>query len=147
MTFERIVMGYIEIVFERLNKLFVTNAENKYTMKKLCGNRPQFKNFLYHLEAMDVNRLGGNLQEDKRYFSGKHKLYGFKTEVSPRPNGIAVSCSKHYPGSVSDLSIMPIMSEMHEDRLENGMYRNIIGRTDFVSNIPKSQGCPYGQGI
>ena len=58
------------------------------------------------------------MQEGKKYFIGKHKLYGFKTEVSVRPNGIAVACSKHYPGFVCDLNSMHIMSEMHEDRFE-----------------------------
>ena len=30
------------------------------------------------------------------------------------PSGLAVSCSKHYPGSISDLEIMQRMRRVHE---------------------------------
>ena len=98
-------------------------ADHMYSMSALRSNKTQFKYFPYALEAIDVtfqeaNRPSGNMQEGKKYFSGKHKLYGFKTEVTVRPNGIAVACSQHFPGSVSDLHIMQRMSEAHEDRLE-----------------------------
>ena len=70
-----------------------------------------FQNIPFCLKAIDVtfqqaNRPSGNMQEGKTYFSGKRKLYGFKFEVAVRANGISCAFSKHFPGSVSDISIM-----------------------------------------
>jgi len=53
-----------------------------------------------------ANRPSGNLQEGKRYFSGKHELYGFKQEVLVLPTGLAINLTKHHPGSVADIEIM-----------------------------------------
>lgn len=72
------------------------------------------------------------MQEGKKYLSGNHKLYGCKTEVSVRPNGMAVSCSAHYPGSVEDISIMQEILENHRTRLENS---NIESEFDDESGI------------
>eukprot|EP00171_Calliarthron_tuberculosum_P022852 IDg22852t1 len=82
-----------------------------------------FKNYKYAVEAIDVtfqqtNRPFGNMAEGKKYFSGKHKLYGYKVEVSVRPNGLAAAYSKHYPGSVSDITILTKRMEEHKWRLE-----------------------------
>jgi len=54
----------------------------------------------------------------KRYFSGKHKLYGYKMELTVRSNGLASSYSKHYPGSVSDFNIFKQRLEKHKRRLK-----------------------------
>lgn len=45
------------------------------------------------------------MQEGKVYFVGKYKLYRFKTEVSAIPDGLAIGCTRHYPGSTSDWTI------------------------------------------
>ena len=45
------------------------------------------------------------MQESKVYFWGKHKLYGFKVEVSIRSKGIDYGFSKLYIASVSDSKI------------------------------------------
>eukprot|EP00171_Calliarthron_tuberculosum_P002383 IDg2383t1 len=58
----------------------------------LCGNT----------SPQQASRPYGNMQESKVYISGKHKLYGFKVELSVRPNGLAVDFSTHCPGSVSE---------------------------------------------
>ena len=97
-TFEKLVMGYIKMLENHLYTMFVKKADHMYNMSTLRSNKAQFKYFPYALEAIDVtfqeaNRPSGNMQEGKKYFSGKHKLYGFKTEVTVRPNGIAVACS------------------------------------------------------
>lgn len=49
---------------------------------------------------------------------GKLKLSGFKVEITVRPNGIATSFSKHYPGSVSDLPIFSERVGKHRIRLK-----------------------------
>ena len=82
-----------------------------------------FKNFPFCLEAVDVtfqevNRPSGNMQEGKVYFSGKHKLYGYKVEVAVRPNGTASGFSKHYPGSFSDVPILYNRIKIHKCRLK-----------------------------
>ena len=40
-------------------------------------------------------------------------MYGYKTEVSVLPNGIAVACSVHDPGSASDLTMFRNMFHSH----------------------------------
>lgn len=77
-----------------------------------------FSNFKYARYATDVtfhqtNRPTGNMQEGKEYYSGKHKLYGYKTEVSVLPNGQAIGCTKPYPGSVSDIDIFFANEDFH----------------------------------
>lgn len=67
------------------------------------------------------------MQEGKKYFSGKHKLYGFETEASVLPNGLALFSSKHYPGSVSDIDIMSRNRELHNESLLKGE-----GETDLT---------------
>ena len=69
-----------------------------------------FMHYLFAKFATDVtfqqaNRSLGNHQEAKVFFSGKHKLYGYKCEVSVLPLGIACFATAHYPGSVSDIDI------------------------------------------
>ncbi len=102
---------------------FVRKYDETFSMNVLQDRDTIFGNFPYALEAVDVtfqqaNRPSGKMQEGKRYSSGKHKLYGFKVEVSARPNGIASSFSSHYPGSVSDLSIIHERIELCKSRLK-----------------------------
>ena len=58
------------------------------------------------------------MQEGKVYYSEKHKLYGYKVEVSIRPNEISSAFTEHYPGSVSDIEIMHKRLHLHKCRLE-----------------------------
>ena len=102
---------------------FVTKYDAHFSMDELQEKGTLFQNFPFCLEAIDVtfqqaNRPSGNMQEGKVYFSGKHKLYGYKVEVAVRPNGIASDFSKHYPGSVSDVSILYDRIKSHQCRLE-----------------------------
>ncbi len=66
------------------------------------------------------------------YFSGKYKLYGYKTEVSVRPNGLAVARSAYHPGSVADLNIMHHMSEFHEHSLEKSEAETSYDESDIL---------------
>ena len=122
-TFEKLVMGYINVLENNLYTVFEKNADHMCSMSTLRSNKTQFKYFSYALEAIDLtfqeaNRPTGNMKEGKKHSSRKHRLYGFKKEATVRPKGIAVSCSQRFPGSVSDLKIMQRMSESHEDRPE-----------------------------
>lgn len=69
------------------------------------------------IEAVDAtfqqaNRPSWNMQEGKKYSSGKQK--------SVCPNGFAASFSAHYLGSVSDISIISRSIEKHRFRTEKG---------------------------
>lgn len=82
----------------------------KVTMEGQRAKQQQFSNFPYALYALDVkfqpaHRPTGRFGEQLRYFSAKHKLYGFKIECAVVKPGIAIHVSRHYPGSTSDLSI------------------------------------------
>lgn len=70
-----------------------------------------FSKSKYARYAVDVtiqqrNRPSGKVVERKLYFYVKHKLYEYKGEFSVILNGLANGCTKHYPGSVSDLYII-----------------------------------------
>ena len=106
LTFEKMINRVIDIVEPVLFKKMVT----KPPMSDQEKNNLQFQNFPYCYAAHDVKfqpsyRPGGRFTEVKRYFSGKHKLYGLKWECSVVPPGLAVHVSKHYPGAVADLNI------------------------------------------
>lgn len=121
-TFERLIMGFVLNVSEYIYKHFVVDNENEFRMAELMKNRQQFSHFKCARYATDVTfqmafRPSGNIQEGKKYYSGKHKLYGYKVEVSVLPNGLALCCSKHYPGSVSDLEIFQRMRNVHSKYL------------------------------
>ena len=62
------------------------------------------------------------MQEGKRNFSGKHKMYGYKMEVAGLPNGFAAACNSHFPGS--DISILM-------QCLDEIKWMSIIYRTDL----------------
>lgn len=69
-----------------------------------------FKHYPCACYAVDVtlqqlNRPSVLLEEVKKSFSGKYKLYGYKVEVSGLPIWIAVHCTSHYPGSVAGIHI------------------------------------------
>ena len=110
-TFERLVIGFLQVILPEVKRRFIEPVADMYTMCALQEDKKDFKDFSFAIEAIDVafqqsNRPSGNMQEGKVYFSGKHKLYGYKMEVAVRPNGLASWCSKHYPGSVSDIGIL-----------------------------------------
>lgn len=122
-TFERLISGFMKVAAPELVAIFVEPTAAKYTMECLKEKRCTFRHFPFAAEAIDVtfqqaNRPSGNMQEGKKYFSGKHKLYGYKVEVAVRPNGLASAFSAHYAGSVSDISIMTRRVQEHKFRLE-----------------------------
>eukprot|EP00171_Calliarthron_tuberculosum_P023745 IDg23745t1 len=93
-TFQRMITGFMDKIRDYRVERFVSRFARTVTMEYCVDTRQMFKNHVYALEVVDVkfqqaNRPSGNMQEGKVYFSGKHKLYGFKVEVSERPNGLA----------------------------------------------------------
>lgn len=109
-TFEKLIYGFLSCISEVLYSTFVDEFRERATMARAVQQGKLFTEFPYCMYATDVtfqqtNRPSGNIQEAKLYFSGKHKLYGYKTEVSVGPRGYAVNCTLHKPGSVADIDI------------------------------------------
>lgn len=122
-TFERLILGFIRAASPVLSGICVTPISQSYSMEGLREENTMFKNFPVAIEAIDItfqqaSSPSGNMLEGKRYFSGKHKLYGYKIEVAVRPNGLASAFSAHRPGSVSDIAIMTQRVEEHTFRAE-----------------------------
>ena len=122
-TFERQVLGFMAKVVDKLKHIGVKRFERKYTMERLMHEKQTFGEYAFCLYATDVtfqcsNRPVGNHQESQKYFSNKHKLYGYKTEVSVLPNGLAIGSSIHHPGSVSDIAILRHNLLWHKDALK-----------------------------
>ena len=119
-TFERPVTGILNIIIDNIYHNHVDRLGMKYFISQLESDRTLFKNYPYALYATDetfltANRPTGTHQESKKYFSNKHKMYGYKTDVSVVPNSIALACSAHDPGSVSDITMFRKMDGFHRD--------------------------------
>ena len=118
-TFERLVTKFVSIFSEPLFDKCVLEPHVHYTMSKLSQSKKLFKNYPCARYAKDVtfqqaNRPSGSLEEGKKYDSGKHKVYGYKVEVSVLPIGIAVHCTDHYPGSIADIEIFYKNLDFHD---------------------------------
>lgn len=131
-TFERLIPGYMHIIPKPLFKQNVVDMSQFYTLSRLVKRNLIFKSFPYAKYATNVtlqqtNRPSGNLRESKKHFSGKHKLYGYKLEVSVLPNGQAVGVSNHDPGSLSDIHIFQQRAAWHSLNLSKSeKYHNIV---------------------
>ena len=122
-TYMKLIVGFLEKLRDFMVERFVTKFEKQCSINYLNESEQLFEHFPFALEALDVtfqqsNRPSGNMQEGKVYYSGKHKLYGYKVEVCVRPNGLASAFSSHFPGSVSDLTILHKRHTIHQKRLK-----------------------------
>lgn len=129
-AFERMVdkmLGVIEPVVTSL-----------YIVKPTGMGYQKFDNFPYALYATDVkfqqsqsNRPGGTFLDAKKYFSGKHHLYGLKVECSVGPDGRAVDVTKHYAGSVTDAAIFTENLDTHRQMLLKTDADRLLPQGDF----------------
>lgn len=109
-TFECIISQFIRCLPSFAYHKFVENYVYAFTISKVHSLHSLFSNFLSAWYATDVIfqmafRPSGNKQEGRRYFSIKHRSYGFKTEASVLSNGLAVGCSSNSPGSTADFDM------------------------------------------
>ena len=91
-------------------------------MQELNQHDTRFSNYPCALYATDVtfqqaNRPTGTIEEGKAYYSGKHKLYGLKVEVSVLPVGLAINCTRSYPGSYADIDIFRRNMDFHKKQV------------------------------
>jgi hypothetical protein len=117
-TFEKMTLRFLELLSPYLYKIYVANAEREWTMKKVVLAGHGFEHYPAARYAVDVtfqqaNMPSGTQQERASYYSKKHKLHGFKTELSVNPTGQAVNCSLHYKGSVADITTFRKNSDFH----------------------------------
>lgn len=121
-TFERLVIGFIKMLSDFAYAAYVEQAAEQFDMTTLLREKSKFNTFGMARYATDVTfqqsqRPRGNMEEGKSYYSGKHKLYGYKTEVSVLPNGLALGCSDHFVGSTADIDIFYKGLAWHKSQL------------------------------
>lgn len=109
-TFQRMITRFVYCAGPIIYDMYVKDHARTYTMEKLREDNVSFSNYPEARYATDVifqqsNRPSGTLSEGRVFFSGKHHMYGFKTEVSVLPNGLAIGYTKWKPGSTSDIEI------------------------------------------
>lgn len=68
-----------------------------------CIKNLNYARYATYVTFQQSNPPSENMAEGKNYFSGKHKLYGYKVELSILPIGNFIRCTNHHPGSLSDL--------------------------------------------
>lgn len=101
----------VQAIHKVFRKGLMKRLDEKYWMTYLIQWRNLFYNFLYacyatNTQYQQANTLTGlSLAEAKRYFSEKHKMYGYKSELSVFPNIICISSCVYAPGSVAYITI------------------------------------------
>lgn len=141
-TFERIVIVMLRTVSALAYERYVAQMLHKYNMAYLIEKQQTFAHFPFARYATDAtfhhtNRPTGNMQESKQYYSGKHKLYGYKSEASVLPNGIAVMISSHYKGATSDLDMFRRHACQHRGMLrKHGEEHGIIDSGKLSDKYP-----------
>lgn len=115
----------------------VIASNERYKMKKLVHQNRIFEHFPDARYATDVCfqqicKRGRTIQEAKSWYSGKHKLHGYKFECSVLPIGPAINRSAHYRGGTSDLIIMQRQQVFHKNlSKEKANKMNITDDGDF----------------
>ena len=125
-VFQRLIKTFLLLISQELYKAMVVGHRSQQSMPHLAATNKLFKNHPHALYATDftfelTNRRSGKHQESKFMFSAKHKLYGYKMEVSVFPSGLAACASDHWAGAVSDLTIFREMYDFHKTATEKGM--------------------------
>ena len=120
-TLEKMIYRVLAVIEPVLTEEFIIPV----TMTEQRERDRLFHNYPYALYATDVKfqpayRPSGRFMEQKKYFSGKHKLYGYKLECSVAYPGFAVSVSSHEPGSTSDLTMFLQRQSKHREMLRKG---------------------------
>ncbi|GMF27346.1 unnamed protein product [Phytophthora fragariaefolia] len=87
-------------------------------MRKLVTSSRTFVHHPYALYATDVtfqqaNRPAGSMAEALPFYSAKHKLYGYKVEVSVSPRGFAINCTVHARGNTADITMFRCNETFH----------------------------------
>lgn len=117
-NFERIMLRFCAAVSPIFYEDMVVGAARKYSFAHLNEQGKTFENHPYARYATDVCfqqslRPTGTMAEARPYYSGKHKLHGYKFEASVLPIGVCIGCSSHARGGRSDLEILQSRRTFH----------------------------------
>ncbi|KAE9161320.1 hypothetical protein PF002_g32403 [Phytophthora fragariae] len=117
------VRGFLAAVGPYLYEEYVDSLNASMAMSKMALSGKSFKHFPCARYATDVtfqqaNCPAGTHSEAITYYSGKHHLYGYKVEISVLPTGLAINCSPHVKGSVSDITIFRDNDAFHLNALK-----------------------------
>lgn len=121
-------------------------------MKRLREKKKTFQWFPYALYDTEVtfqqcNCPSGFMLEGKVYSNGKCKLYGRKAKVSLLPSGLALFCSKSYPGLVSNLTIKSNYADVYENYLRKSTVSSgILDHREKVQKYPFSWAVLWDKG-
>ena len=129
-NFERVVLRFVTLFSETIYDKFVLSGLLTFDMASLQNSGRCFKNYPCDRYATDVTfqqayRPSGAMEEGKKFYSGKHKIYGYKVEVSVLPIGIAVDGTDHYPGSIADIDIFYNNLEYHKSALSKKIDKGV----------------------
>ncbi|KAG6618479.1 succinyl-CoA:3-ketoacid coenzyme A transferase [Phytophthora cinnamomi] len=119
-AFEKMIVRFLEILSPHLYALYVEDAAKTESMKKVALSGHSFRHYPAARYAVDVIfqqstvKSGGTQEERAGFYNAKHKLHGYKTELSVTPTGIAINCSTHDRGSVADITIFRNNKAFHE---------------------------------
>ena len=122
-SFEKLIMKFVDLLWLPVYEQYVEHQATKWTMTAVSDVGRLFRHFPVARYATDVTfqpsyRPSGSVHEGKRNYSGNHKQYGYKMEVSVLRNGMAIGCSEHEPGSVSDLILFQRMQYFDDKQLQ-----------------------------
>ncbi|KAF0687250.1 Aste57867_20979 [Aphanomyces stellatus] len=134
-TMEKIVMRIMTLVEPVLTRLQVR-------IPSMTAQRSSGKLFMGYPEALYATDVkfqpayhpSGNFMDAKRYFSGKHHLYGYKIEASVAYPGTYVLLSSHAPASVSDMTMFMERLDYIEGRVDDAI-RSIRPKTKPRSGV------------
>jgi DDE superfamily endonuclease len=96
----------IDSIMPVLYDYFVTNLQDRVPYEPPDPNQP-FPNAKYVMDAT-FQRIWtpvGSFNEKKRYFSGKHNMYGLKSQCIHDRQGRIVHCIAGIRGAIHDLTI------------------------------------------
>ncbi|KAK1932496.1 hypothetical protein P3T76_012080 [Phytophthora citrophthora] len=120
--FQKMILSFATVLSPYLYERFVVSAADKFTMEALVLGGNAFRNYPSARYTTDVtfqhtNMPSDQMKERSAYYSAKHHLHGYKVEVSVLPNGLAIYCTDHYPGSEADIEVFRKNHKFHLQHL------------------------------
>ncbi|OWY99573.1 hypothetical protein PHMEG_00029403 [Phytophthora megakarya] len=106
-----------------LYEYFVEDGNAKWGMRELVVAGKTIADYPCARYATDVTFQQANIpyglcEGRSIYYSGEHKLRGYKVEVSVLPTGKAINYAQHYPGHVSDIEVFRKNQAFHSKNLQ-----------------------------
>lgn len=107
-AFERMIIKVRKACKKVIYPMMVKKFEDGMKIQYPSDHNERFDCFSHARYATDVtfkhtNRPVGRMHEARPYYSAKHKLHEYKTDISLLPNGICPNVSNNRKGSVSDI--------------------------------------------